>query len=149
MKVNHFGPGAANGSFSICVIATIPDCVATPTAPANASIVCESATGTVLSWPAVPSATAYEVYINNVLVSANQTGTSYTTPAALGEGEGDPRRQLSRTPHGRASDVGGRREIVDASLDIGAAPVAAFSQGMPSLWPSVRARPAGHPALYS
>ncbi|WP_297512423.1 GEVED domain-containing protein, partial [Flavobacterium sp.] len=80
LRVYHSGTGAANGSFSVCVFATLPTCVSAPTAPVNASNNCIDTTGTTLSWAAVTNATAYDVYFNGSLVSADQTTLSWVTP---------------------------------------------------------------------
>jgi hypothetical protein len=79
IRIFHTGAGAANGNFTVCVLATAPSCIASPSSPANASIACESASGTTLSWAAAPSATAYDVYLDSVLVSADQTALTYLT----------------------------------------------------------------------
>ncbi|WP_395051905.1 GEVED domain-containing protein, partial [Flavobacterium sp.] len=83
IRVYHSGSGAANGSFSVCVFATVPSCITVPTAPVVASTVCQSTNGTTLSWPAALSATAYDVYLDNAtgttLVSADQTALTYTS----------------------------------------------------------------------
>lgn len=62
-----------------------PECVASPTAPAD--LATNIPTTQVLSWPSVPYATGYDVYLGTsnpatTLVSSNQTGTTYT-PASL------------------------------------------------------------------
>ncbi len=66
---------------------TPPACNAGYTAPANGSDVC-SATTVTLSWPAVATATGYDVYLDqgsaNVLASSNQAGTSYVATVAAG-----------------------------------------------------------------
>ncbi|MFY7742339.1 MAG: GEVED domain-containing protein, partial [Flavobacterium sp.] len=80
IRVFHTGAGAANGNFSVCVFASAPGCITAPTAPVNASIACESTTGTTLSWAAAPSATAYDVFFGGNLVSADQTELTYVTP---------------------------------------------------------------------
>ena len=84
LRVYHSGTGAANGSFSVCVFATLPACVSAPTAPTNASNFCVTTTGTTLSWAAVTNATAYDVYFNGSLVSADQTTLSWVTPVLAG-----------------------------------------------------------------
>lgn len=66
---------------------TVPACVTTPTAPANAGSVCAGAT--TLSWPSVTGATGYDVYLNTgttatTVVSTNQAGTTYTSTLAAG-----------------------------------------------------------------
>ncbi|MFN4255628.1 MAG: beta strand repeat-containing protein, partial [Saprospiraceae bacterium] len=83
-RVYHTTSGAGTGNFTICATASAPAC-ATLTAPAAGASV-EAANGTTLTWNAVNGATAYDVYFdgNNpptTLVSADQTGTSYTTGA--------------------------------------------------------------------
>ncbi len=80
VRIYNSGAGAANGSFTVCVLASVPGCVSSPTAPSNASTACESTSGTTLSWAAVSSATLYDVYFNGNLVSADQTALSWTTP---------------------------------------------------------------------
>ncbi|WP_164974909.1 GEVED domain-containing protein [Flavobacterium stagni] len=79
VRIYNSGAGAANGSFTVCVLASVPGCVSSPTAPANASTTCESTSGTTLSWAAVSSATLYDVYFEGNLVSADQTALSWTT----------------------------------------------------------------------
>lgn len=64
-----------------------PTCVTTPTAPANAGNACAGAT--TLSWPAVPGATGYDVYLDagsnaTTLVSTNQPGTTYAATITTG-----------------------------------------------------------------
>jgi hypothetical protein len=64
-----------------------PACVTAPIAPANAGTVCVGSL--TLSWPAVPNATSYDVYLNTgatatTLVSTSQTGTTYTATVAAG-----------------------------------------------------------------
>ena len=66
---------------------SVPACVTVPTAPANAGTACAGAT--TLSWPAVPGATGYDVYLDagataGTLVSSNQSGTTYS--AVIGTG---------------------------------------------------------------
>jgi hypothetical protein len=64
-----------------------PSCNAAYTAPANGADVC-SATTVTLSWPAVATATGYDVYLDqgsaNLLASSNQAGTSYVATVAAG-----------------------------------------------------------------
>ena len=64
-----------------------PTCNAAYTSPANGADVC-SATTVTLSWPAVATATGYDVYLDqgsaNVLASSNQAGTSYVAAVAAG-----------------------------------------------------------------
>jgi len=91
VRVYNSGGGAANGNFNICVSST-PSCVASPTAPANASSACISGSGTTLSWAAATNAQSYDVYLDSTggtsvtPVSSNQAGLTYTTPAALAAG---------------------------------------------------------------
>jgi hypothetical protein len=84
IRVYHSGSGAANGNFSVCVSADAPLCATAPTAPAAASVSCQSTSATTLSWAAIASASAYDVYFNagssaTTLVSADQTALSYDT----------------------------------------------------------------------
>ena len=84
IRVYHSGAGAANGNFSVCVSADAPVCITAPAAPANASVSCQSTSATTLSWAAIASASAYDVYFNagssaTTLVSADQTALSYDT----------------------------------------------------------------------
>lgn len=73
----------ASGTFSICISQLPPPlCVTTPTTPANAGSVCAGTTN--FSWPAVASATAYDVYLDGNLVSDNQTTTTYSTTVSVG-----------------------------------------------------------------
>ncbi|PPD00312.1 MAG: hypothetical protein CTY35_02615, partial [Methylotenera sp.] len=83
IRIFHTGAGAANGNFTVCVLATAPSCIASPSAPSNGGTACESASGTTLSWAAAPSATAYDVYFESVLVSADQTALTYVTPVLV------------------------------------------------------------------
>ena len=81
------GSGAANGNFSVCVNASLPNCVTSPSAPANASTQCVCFF-TTLSWAAVSNATVMMFILTpgffvTTLVSADQTGLSYTTASAL------------------------------------------------------------------
>ena len=74
--------------FGMDVITAPPACVTAPTAPADNATIC--AGSTILSWPAVPTATGYDVLLNTgtaaptTVVSANQSGTTYTTTVAPG-----------------------------------------------------------------
>ena len=83
IRVYHSGSGAANGNFSVCVSADAPLCATAPTAPA-AAVICGSTSATTLSWAAIASASAYDVYFDagssaTTLVSADQTALSYDT----------------------------------------------------------------------
>ncbi len=80
IRIFHTGAGAANGNFTVCVLATAPSCIASPSAPSNGGNACESASGTTLTWAAAPSATAYDVYFESMLVSADQTELTWVTP---------------------------------------------------------------------
>jgi Bacterial pre-peptidase C-terminal domain len=91
VRVYHTLAGPGSGSFSICVTyPPVPVCVATPIAPLNAATV-EACSAVTLSWAAVASASAYDVYLDTgagpavTLVSPDQTGTTYAagllTPA--------------------------------------------------------------------
>jgi hypothetical protein len=73
--------GTTNHTFSI-IPPSAPACVSAPTAPANGGTTCSAST--TLSWAAVFSATSYDVYLDSVLVSDNQTGTTYSATVADG-----------------------------------------------------------------
>ncbi|WP_396158727.1 MopE-related protein, partial [Flavobacterium sp.] len=81
---------AVAGTFSICISTPpAPNCVAAPTAPANASTTVNPCAVT-LSWPAVPGALTYDVYLDagagpaTTLVSPAQAGTSYVAGILAG-----------------------------------------------------------------
>ncbi|TDP58401.1 MopE-related protein, partial [Flavobacterium dankookense] len=78
VRVYHNGTGSGSGSFTICVTGNAPACLTTPTAPAIAASVCEG-TPTVLSWAAASGATSYDVFVDSVLVSDDQTALTFTT----------------------------------------------------------------------
>jgi len=71
-----------------CSITTIPNCLASPTAPVNGSTI--SPCGVTLSWPSEDLAESYDVYLDTgagpatTLVAAAQTGTSYSTGLLAG-----------------------------------------------------------------
>jgi large repetitive protein len=71
---NYCGTSAA-ATLGVSVI-TVPSCIST-FSPADAATN-QSALGVIISWSAVAGATAYDVYVDGSLVSADQTGTSYT-----------------------------------------------------------------------
>ncbi|MBL7885782.1 MAG: fibronectin type III domain-containing protein, partial [Flavobacterium sp.] len=71
----------ANHTFSVDA-PSAPSCVAAPTSPTNGGNSCSATT--TLSWSAVSTATSYDVYLDSVLVSDNQTGTTYATSVADG-----------------------------------------------------------------
>ncbi|MGK4567503.1 GEVED domain-containing protein [Flavobacterium sp. 3HN19-14] len=81
IRIYHALAGTGSGNFTVCVTAPIPGCVASPTAPVNASSSCPSVTATTLSWAAVANASAYDVYFDMVdgttLVSPDQAGLTY------------------------------------------------------------------------
>ncbi|MBS1765402.1 MAG: fibronectin type III domain-containing protein, partial [Bacteroidetes bacterium] len=66
-----------------------PNCVLSPIAPANASLVCPDPS-LALSWAPKAGATGYDVYFDNVngstLVSPNQPGTTYNPGVLTGTG---------------------------------------------------------------
>ncbi|MEZ5108373.1 MAG: GEVED domain-containing protein [Bacteroidia bacterium] len=66
-----------------------PNCISSPIAPANASLICPDP-GLVLSWPSMSGATGYNVYFDAVdgttLVSPNQAGTTYNPGTLVGTG---------------------------------------------------------------
>jgi hypothetical protein len=77
------GTGDAVGCSDFTFTTTgAPGCVTTPTSPAEASTICAGATS--FSWPSVAGATTYDVYIDAVLVSNNQAGTSYSQAVSAG-----------------------------------------------------------------
>ena len=61
VRVYHFGNGANNGNFDICVFISPPPCPG-GLAPLNGTTV--AVTGTTLSWGSVPLATNYAVYFS-------------------------------------------------------------------------------------
>src|SRR5207247_2337039 len=80
-RVYHFGAGASNGNFTVCVTSPLPTCPTTFT-PANNSIACATASATTLSWTAGANASSYNVYFNagatpTVLVSTAQAALTY------------------------------------------------------------------------
>jgi hypothetical protein len=85
--IKVFG-NSSTSAFNLSVnCGTPPACNIGYTAPANGANVC-SATTVTLSWPAVATATGYDVYLDqgsaNVLASSNQAGTSYVATVAAG-----------------------------------------------------------------
>jgi hypothetical protein len=88
LRVYHAGTGTVTGeTFNICVSSALPACVTAPISPINASNACVTTSGTLLSWPAVPFAAGYDVYLDagagpaTTIVSTNQAGTTFTTSA--------------------------------------------------------------------
>lgn len=86
VRIYHTASGAATGTYSVCVTATVPSC-ASGFSPANGANA--SSTSQTLSWSAVSGATGYDVYMDanapaTTLVSANQAGTSYVATVAGG-----------------------------------------------------------------
>ena len=79
IRVYHSGSGAANGNFSICIIADTPACV-TPTSPINMTNVVTTTAS--LTWTRVVSATSYEIYAGTsnppATLVATQPGDSAT-----------------------------------------------------------------------
>ncbi len=65
-----------------------PACAASPTFPTNGGLACNNA-DIILSWPSVPNATVYDVYLNaggtaTTLVSSDQAATTYNAGALFG-----------------------------------------------------------------
>lgn len=80
---NNSGSAVGCNDFSfMTTTAVVPSCVASPTAPVNASTICGGLTN--FSWPAVSGANAYDVYVDNILVSNNQVGTTYSQSLGTG-----------------------------------------------------------------
>ncbi|MGV3697505.1 Ig-like domain-containing protein, partial [Flavobacterium sp.] len=76
VRVYHSAIGAGTGNFNICVTATVPACLTSPTSPADASAACEGI-ATTLSWPAIEGATGYDVVLDGAPVSSNQAGLTF------------------------------------------------------------------------
>jgi len=80
IRIYHAGTGTNPGDFDICVTTPVPGCIASPTSPAVAATTCATPT-TLLVWPAAPSATLYDVYLDGgpatTLVSGDQAATNY------------------------------------------------------------------------
>ncbi len=74
---NSSGSPTGCSSFTFTTIGvTAPSCINAPISPVNGTVICIGPTN--FSWPASPSASSYDVYIDGVLVSNGQTTTAYT-----------------------------------------------------------------------
>lgn len=71
------------------------------------------------------------------------------TSEPIGGGQYGPLRKVPMALRGRCSDVGGRREIVDARFADGSVPFADFRQGKPGLPLAARFNLVSTPTLYS
>ncbi|MEO8147352.1 MAG: T9SS type A sorting domain-containing protein [Bacteroidia bacterium] len=110
VRVYDFAAGSGGaGTFNICIQAAGPPCVSVPNSPANGGFFC-AGPATILSWPAVGTATGYDVFFDAgagpavTQVATNQAGTTFTT-AVLAAGSYSW-RVIPRNANGPATGCG-------------------------------------------